>query len=345
MLVYICEYLTSGAWPHDQLLPASLVREGRAMLEAVVSDFLDIPGTRVCVTWDSRLPKPCPAHSRRDLIDIQEVERGKLFTGIFTQACDEADQVLIIAPESDLQLLKLLQLQHPWQLNCDLDGVFVCSHKFSTFDLLYANRILTIPTLLFGKGNSFGRNEQGDIESTVPEWTDMVLKLETGAGSQDMRRVRGPVSQLTRPDDRAWIVQPYIPGRALSVAAIFDDNSQLRQIWPVAEQHLSDDDTFQYQGGCIPAPSVSQPQVDQIVRQVATAIPGLRGYVGIDLILQENGELLVVEINPRLTTSYVGYRALAGRSLAPWLDPRNIPESYPPFAGFVRFDSAGMCWS
>jgi hypothetical protein len=41
-------------------------------------------------------------------------------------------------------------------------------------------------------------------------------------------------------------------------------------------------------------------------------IPGLRGFVGVDLLLdEETGTVTVVEINPRLTTSYLGYRQLA----------------------------------
>jgi predicted ATP-grasp superfamily ATP-dependent carboligase len=39
-------------------------------------------------------------------------------------------------------------------------------------------------------------------------------------------------------------------------------------------------------------------------------IPGLAGYVGIDLLLPDGGDPLIVEINPRLTTSYVGYRRI-----------------------------------
>ena len=48
--------------------------------------------------------------------------------------------------------------------------------------------------------------------------------------------------------------------------------------------------------------------------------PGLAGFVGVDLILddREDGanDDRVVEINPRLTTSYVGLRALSRDNLA-----------------------------
>ena len=48
-------------------------------------------------------------------------------------------------------------------------------------------------------------------------------------------------------------------------------------------------------------------------------ISGLWGFVGVDLILgadAEGREDLAIEINPRLTTSYVGLRALLHGNLA-----------------------------
>jgi predicted ATP-grasp superfamily ATP-dependent carboligase len=46
-----------------------------------------------------------------------------------------------------------------------------------------------------------------------------------------------------------------------------------------------------------------------LITKIASALPELWGYVGIDLI--ENTQTWVLEINPRLTTSFVGiYDAL-----------------------------------
>ncbi|MBP7442713.1 MAG: ATP-grasp domain-containing protein, partial [Thauera sp.] len=36
------------------------------------------------------------------------------------------------------------------------------------------------------------------------------------------------------------------------------------------------------------------------------AVPGLAGFVGIDLVRQPDGRLCVIEINPRLTCAYAG---------------------------------------
>ena len=49
---------------------------------------------------------------------------------------------------------------------------------------------------------------------------------------------------------------------------------------------------------------------------IAAAIPGLRGFVGVDFVLGVDGRATVLEVNPRLTSAYVGLSARLGRNLA-----------------------------
>lgn len=44
-----------------------------------------------------------------------------------------------------------------------------------------------------------------------------------------------------------------------------------------------------------------------IAQKIAKADTGLLGYVGVDLIMTDEGAV-VIDINPRLTTSYAGLR-------------------------------------
>ena len=56
-----------------------------------------------------------------------------------------------------------------------------------------------------------------------------------------------------------------------------------------------------------------------IATQALKSIPGALGYVGVDLVLgkaSDGSEDVVIEINPRLTTSYVGLRAMTEDNLA-----------------------------
>jgi predicted ATP-grasp superfamily ATP-dependent carboligase len=51
----------------------------------------------------------------------------------------------------------------------------------------------------------------------------------------------------------------------------------------------------------------------------ARALPEARGYIGVDLVLgkaADGSRDYVIEINPRLTTSYIGLRAASQMNLA-----------------------------
>ena len=83
---------------------------------------------------------------------------------------------------------------------------------------------------------------------------------------------------------------------------------------PPASRHqrLSQDGRFHYLGGELPLSSRLAPRARELASAACRSIPGLRGYVGVDLLLDEQaGTVTVVEMNPRLTTSYLGYRRLA----------------------------------
>jgi predicted ATP-grasp superfamily ATP-dependent carboligase len=54
-----------------------------------------------------------------------------------------------------------------------------------------------------------------------------------------------------------------------------------------------------------------QPLFTQLAKRIAAAIPSLNGYVGVDVIV-DNADVYVVEINPRITTSYIGLRESIG---------------------------------
>ena len=77
------------------------------------------------------------------------------------------------------------------------------------------------------------------------------------------------------------------------------------------EQHLNT--SLGYVGGRVP---LSRPELAEVAQQAAlqavAAIGETRGFVGVDLVVGRNAT--VVEVNPRLTTSYVG--------LSQWYDGR-----------------------
>ncbi len=81
----------------------------------------------------------------------------------------------------------------------------------------------------------------------------------------------------------------------------------------------------------------------QLVTRICRSIEGLSGYIGFDLLLPADPQrLLVVEANPRLTTSYLGYRALAkGNLAARILHPERVSEPIAWHSGRVEFTADG----
>jgi predicted ATP-grasp superfamily ATP-dependent carboligase len=76
------------------------------------------------------------------------------------------------------------------------------------------------------------------------------------------------------------------------------------------------------------------------------ALPGAFGYLGVDLVLGESADGaddFVIEINPRLTTSYIGLRAAVEENLAAaMLDiAEGIELPQVEVHQFVRFDADG----
>jgi len=65
----------------------------------------------------------------------------------------------------------------------------------------------------------------------------------------------------------------------------------------------------------LPLPPALAERAVRVARMAVDVVPGLLGYVGVDVVLGPV-EDWVIEINPRLTTSYLGLRMLAEDNLA-----------------------------
>ena len=66
-----------------------------------------------------------------------------------------------------------------------------------------------------------------------------------------------------------------------------------------------------YDGGVVPLDSPIKEKAFSAAKKIVESIHGLRGYVGVDMVLTKD-EPVVIEVNPRLTTSYVGLRMVSG---------------------------------
>jgi predicted ATP-grasp superfamily ATP-dependent carboligase len=165
-----------------------------------------------------------------------------------------------------------------------------------------------------------------------------VLKPRYGAGSQATFCLRSsaeliPAQEQARAEDYhgELILQPFATGQPISVALLVGP----RGIFPLApaEQRLSDDGRFHYLGGMVPVTGSLAERGVALAMRAAQSVQGLAGYVGVDLVLggaADGSEDWAIEINPRLTTSYVGLRVLAKENLADVLLRAWRGEAIPP---------------
>ncbi|QDU36917.1 carbamoyl phosphate synthase-like protein [Maioricimonas rarisocia] len=312
MRLFVSEYLCSGA-VEPATSPASLLREGRSMLLALAADLARLEGIDVCTTWHAGLGNwPLPD------VDAVMVKSAHDEEAAFRQLAEGCDAAYVIAPELDNLLWQRCRTVEELgrSLNSTLDAIALTSDKLRLFEHLRAAGVPKIPT-------------QSLQNLGEPEFL-CVVKPRFGAGSEETFVVTDAaafrqVSATVDADE--MIVQPFVSGTPCSVGAFFDQGGRLLTLLPPAAQHLSDDGRLKYAGGHCPLETPHTAALNNLVSAAAGAIDGLRGYVGFDLLIPHASpdQPLLVEINPRLTTSYLGYRALACDNLAAWLLPRTPP--------------------
>tara|TARA_R110002050_G_scaffold269917_2_gene412480 strand:+ start:11247 stop:12269 length:1023 start_codon:yes stop_codon:yes gene_type:complete len=303
MKVFVYEHITSGALI-DESLPASLADEGNKMLTAIVHDMTLLTDIELIILRDVRLKplldtiKP-PRH--RCLI----IDNSPAFQQHFTRAVNQADAVLIIAPETNGILQNLQQSvlnQNTLLLGCEPTATQICTDKLLCYQQLQSHNVLSPHTI------------------TADEWSlnpfsspsGFIVKPRDGAGCIDTLVFTNPTAvtaHLTSSSANIekTIIQPYIKGKTMSLSILCDHQSS--RVLAINQQHIKlDNGQFSFHGCSINSTDESEfslKQATDIAHQTQLAIPGLWGFIGIDLIVTEN-ETYVVDINPRLTTAYVG---------------------------------------
>jgi predicted ATP-grasp superfamily ATP-dependent carboligase len=293
--ILVCEYVTGGGLAGRDL-PPSLAREGDMMLAALVKDLGALAGIEVLATRDSRLPPPdFPARFHR-------VEPGDDPWAVWRALLATADAFWPVAPEQDgiLESLSLLARESGRRLiGCRPPAIRLTASKRATAEQLAARGVAAVPGW-----------PPGQIPDAADGW---VVKPDRGAGCEDtiLFRRRSELEDWLAQDRQATdiVVQPYMTGPAGSLSVLYGDGAA----WLLAcnrQKVALRDGRFHYLGGVVGGFEAGRGTYRDLAESVGKAIDGLWGYVGIDFVAGRDGPV-VLEINPRLTTSYVGlHRAL-----------------------------------
>ncbi|WP_291173176.1 ATP-grasp domain-containing protein [Gimesia sp.] len=317
MNIFVSEYLCSGACELSDT-EAGIFREGTAMLEAVISDLLALPHMRVITSLQQNVELKLPLLEqaiRAERLQIFRVDTPEQEREIFKTACLASDCVLIIAPEFEELLSRRTQQALDYGAvvsGPDLTTIQLTADKWRLFEMMQEHSLPTIPTRLLSA-------ELLRSAITFP----CLIKHRFGAGGlgleafENEKQLRNRWNLLSSAEGQ-YLFQPFLQGKPLSTVALIRPGE--RDYFPVGEQQISWDQGFAYQGGSIPA-DIDQsmlPSIYNLLDRVCDLLPGLAGYVGFDILLPDDSphEPLLVEINPRLTTSYTGYRRLTQDNLA-----------------------------
>ena len=295
MRIFVYEHITGGGMLGDGQMSA-LALQGDTMLRALVDDLMAIPGVEVAIMRDARLGADLPA-------TLHPVSSAADFWPAFRSAMRDADAVWPIAPEQDGTLWRItdeiLQAGRAL-LGCRPDAVKIATSKRATADVLARAGVAAVPVYT-------------DERSIPPEVGEIVVKPDDGAGCQEtlLFRSRSQLQAWLRTNARAGLVlQPYIDGDARSLSLLCcDGRGRLlacnRQKIGVAGG------AFEFFGVSVGAVADSDGRYATLAGAIARALPGLWGYCGVDFIETDTGPM-VVEVNPRLTTSYAGLHRAIG---------------------------------
>jgi predicted ATP-grasp superfamily ATP-dependent carboligase len=326
--ILLYEFVTGGGcYSLAGPAPDSLLAEGRAMLSALAED-LALAGHSVDVLIDIRQPElPLPAG-----VGLHPVESAQAEQQLLASLSNQADWTLIVAPEFDGHLLARCELvvkAGGRLLGPSPQVVALASDKHALASHLAARGVDVPPGLALEPGDQLPRDAQYPA----------VLKPRDGAGSLGIRLVNSP-GEITRVIVPSRL-EEFCPGIAASVALLCGPHGT-RPLAPCRQQL----EGFSYLGGELPLSTELARRASRLASRAASCLPATLGYLGVDLVLGDEASGardLVIEINPRVTTSYVGLRALAKSNLATAM--LAIAQGHEPelcwYPGPIQFDASG----
>lgn len=288
------------------------------MRDALLRDLNVLKQYQLITLHDMRL---APSEYAQESMAVAAGE----FKKVFRKALKQADLVWVIAPETDGVLLELTEhclkaeekANDAFLLGCGFDATLTGTSKSLCFEAMQAAHIFTLPVYAgedlmqpdyYNSLNQYDSLSKKNISQNISKW---VAKPEDGAGCEGVQ-VFDSLHDLKlwiTEDDRYlnYLAQPYQAGVAASFSMLCRDGKS----WLLScnQQHITlDGSQFKLTGITVNGMLPYWQRFETIARKIAKMLPDALGYVGVDVIVdvENNDKIYVVEINPRLTTSYIG---------------------------------------
>jgi predicted ATP-grasp superfamily ATP-dependent carboligase len=275
-----------------------LCAEGRAMFAALVRDACRDPRLDVTALVDASRPMALPPPAR-----IRRVPAGGDVDAVVAAAAG-ADATLIVAPEAGGLLAdRVAAVRAAGAAVVAPDGPFIAiaADKQATVEALAAAGV-PVPA-----GRSLAAN------APWPEWfiRPAVRKPLDGAGGDGLVTILPGEPAVPAP--HPCRIEAFAPGDPIGIACLCGPGG----IRPLAPLRQCRDAAGRYVGGApLASPAAAARATALALRAVAAvaraAAAQPRGGVGVDMILgsaADGRDDRVLEVNPRLTTSFVGHAA------------------------------------
>jgi len=328
----ILEYVSGGGYASQQL-SSSILSEGYGMLRSLISDC-KAAGHNVTTLLDSRLKEYNPPNEADEIVFVAA---PKELCMRLKDGKSVADAVYVIAPESGQVLENIVQsieASGATSLNCNVEAIKRVSNKMTTYETLKRTGLKVPETVLLGIYEKTANIKQLTKELGYP----LVFKPLDGVGCGGLSIVKneGDIAGAARKVSQAssgkqFIAQKIVRGEAASACVISTGDKAVavtlnRQFVTLG----SPDEESEYYGGAVPFRHSMEKAALRVAERAVEGIGGLKGYVGVDMILADD-EPVVLEVNPRLTTSYVGLRRVSSFNPAETIidaaTRRRLPEN------------------
>jgi predicted ATP-grasp superfamily ATP-dependent carboligase len=293
----------------------SITAEGSAMLYGMLDDLRKFQ-THHLVPAGYEPIKNCLSQSVTLQGDIKEWLQRNV---------KDYDACLPIAPEGDEllhELTLIIEEQGVEVLGSSSNAVRITTNKFDTYNALKDNvPVINTEQVYFNssnKNNDYMEYLRSQFKNNLPK----IVKPADGVSCLGVRLVNSFKEFMTAHDDLNkltqlpyFIIQDYIFGINVSVSLLSDGESTVPLSLNFQEVHLKSGN-IDYSGGKVPFKHELSEIAMETAKNAVESIDGLKGYVGVDMILDENdNKVHIVEINSRLTTPYVALRKIINFNL------------------------------
>jgi len=319
--IFIFEFVSGGGF-NKVKIPITLFCEGYGMLRSIIMDFKSL-NFEISTMLDYRIFHLSNFLPVDELSIIRNMDN---FLKKFKTKVKESEYTFIIAPESSkilYKLTKIVKKSNRILLSTNLEGIRVGMSKFNTYHFFKGNKTTAPKTYLIPM-----KKKQLDIDFILQKFNilkkPMIIKPEDGVGAESIYyfetqyQIKHFFQEYKHKIEygRKYIIQEFIEGKDLSASLIgvpYIMDSQIKNpvLLSINAQNVDIKNSnydSEYYGGHTPVEDYQKTKNNLSLLLEKINFSEFSGYFGIDFIRTTDSKIYFIEINPRLTTSYIGLR-------------------------------------